>query len=500
MNLRINKGNEDYLKKIQTGIMIAVTALTLSGCTKQGQEIEEPNAVMEIIPVEKPDEAAADGREEIERTEEIKEIEETEELLAESDNSNMPEIEVTVSGSSSFLDVKIHNEKEYQAFVDCLEEYTESVGLTLFLEETDTVIYLDDILAYQNFRFLDIHNGGTISVRNMEILHESPVIDIELYHIYAIEENILSQMFNLQYITIRVDSQYNGALPAKELLQNTDCTRIVVRWDDEGKEEVNMEEFDEWDEINAMLSEDNCYLKALYVSNEDEYNYISYEFRIRGEEKGNTCEANECAAFICIKDRESYGEKYFDIVEVPVESINTLAWLDGRRVRLEDVNFDGYRDLIFVGYNDPIGTFDGCIGFLWNEKAQRYEWNATVPKNCGRIDDERKRITNVYTSSLEDDYFIYEYHDGIFTEKKMEVIGSLTDYYQCIWQYYESGELLKRLEQNFNEETKQYYITYEENGIVTEEVMEEADYDNKYSIYHDLGKEYFPEFDFYWAG
>ena len=410
----------------------------------------------------------------------------------------MPEIEV--SRDSLFLYVTIHNEKEYQAFVDCLGNYTECFSITLFLKETDTVIYLDDILAYQNFTFLDIKYGGTISARNMEILNESPVKDIELYHPYAIEENVLSQMLSLQYITIRVDSQYNGALPAKELLRNTDCTSIVVRWDDEGKEEVNLEEFTEWDEINAMLSENNCYLKALYVSNEDDYNYISYEFCVRGEEKGNSCEANECEAYICIKDRESYGEKYFDILEVPFGSNDTLSWLDGRRVRLEDINFDGYCDLIFVEHNDPIGTHHGCIGFLWNEKEQGYEWNATVPKNYRWIDKERKRITNVYPDSLQDKYFIYEYHDGIFTEKKMEFIGSLTDHYQRIWQYYEDGELIKRLEKNFDEETKLYYITYEENGIVTEKVMEEDEYDSKYASTHDLGMEYFPEFDFYWAG
>lgn len=411
-------------------------------------------------------------------------------------NRNMPEIEV--SRDSCFIKAKIHNEEEYQAFVDCLEEYTESFSLTLYLEETDTVIYLDDILAYQNFEFLDIYYGGTISARNIEILNTSPVRDIELHHPYAIEKNILSQMSNLQYITIRIDSQYNGALPAKELLQNTDCASVVVIWDDEGKGEVNLEELTEWDKINATLAKNDCYLRGLYVLNEDDYNYISYEFCDRGEER-ITCETKECEVFICIKDRGSYGEKYFDILEVPIESIDTLSWHEGRRMRLEDMNFDGYRDLIFCGYNDLMES-NHCIGFLWNEKEQRYEWNATVPKDYRRIDDKRKRIINVYPSYLLDEYFIYEYHDGIFTEKKLEVISSLTNCYLITWQYYEEGELLKRLESNYDEETKLYYIIYEENGIVTEEVMEKADYDNKYDSYSDLGKEYFPEFDFYWAG
>ena len=72
--------------------------------------------------------------------------------------------------------------------------------------------------------------------------------------------------------------------------------------------------------------------------------------------------------------------------------------------------------------------------------------------------------------------------------------------YRITWQYYEEGELLKSLEQNYDEDAKMYYITYEENGIVTEEVMEEADYDTKYGSDKELGLEYFPEFDFYSAG
>ena len=481
-------------KRLQVYVLMSLAVMILSGCAGQEQEMEEPETVTESAQAEETDEEEADGaEEEIKGIEGIEEAEEAEEPLAESDNLNMPEIEV--SRDSSFLYVTIHNEEEYQAFVDCLGNYTECFSITLFLKETDTVIYLDDILAYQNFTFLDIKYGGTISARNMEILSESPLRDIELYHPYAIEENVLSQIPNLENITIRVDSEYNGVLPAKELLQNTGCAWIVVKWDDEGKEEVNLEEFTEWDEINAMLSKDNCYLKALYVSNEDDYNFISYEFCVRGEEKGNTCETNECAAFICIKDRESYGEKYFDIVEVPVESIDTLSWLDGRRVRLEDVNFDGYRDLIFVGHNDPIGSLNRCIGFLWDEKEQRYEWNATVPKHIGWIDDERKRITfGSGYSAFDDYYYIYEYSDGVFTEKRLIVTLSRTED-KVTWQYYEDGELLKVLEETFDEETKLYYITYEENGMITEEVIEKNDY--KYTDYSELGKEYFPEFDFY---
>ena len=419
------------------------------------------------------------------------------EAAAENKNRNMPEIRV--SEGSSIIKVIIHNEEEYQAFVDCLEEYMDYRTLSLDLAETDTVIYLDEILAYHNFEYLNIFYGGTISALDIENLNACPLREIELYHIYSIEENILSRIPVLQNIEIFLDSGYAGVLPTKELIHNTDCDNIAMICDDDKKFEVHFEELAEWDEINTTLLESNSYLKGLYVWNEDDYNYVSYEFCNHGEEI-IPFETKGCEAFICIKDRESYGEKYFDILKVPVESIDYISWSGGgSRMMQDDINFDGYLDLIFTGLNRHSCELPRyCIGFLWNEKEQRYEWNATAPKHYRRIDYERKRIIDIYTSSLQDDYFIYEYHDGIFTEKKLEVIGSLTDYYLLKWQYYEDGKLMKILEENFDEETKLYYITYEENGIVTEEVLEKNDY--KYIDYTELGKEYFPEFDFYWAG
>ncbi|MCM1232907.1 MAG: hypothetical protein NC489_22505 [Ruminococcus flavefaciens] len=410
-------------------------------------------------------------------------------------DQNLPEIEVS---QDSIVKVKLQSMEEYQAFVGCLEEYQDYGVLRMDLAETDTVIYLDEILAYGNFKILRIKNGGTVLVRDIETLKENPVRDIELYHPYAIEENILDQIHTLQDITIRINSWYTGVLPAKELLYDTDCNNIVLIWDDNRKDEMFLEELAEWEEINTILLEDDSYLKGIYVLNEDDYNYVSYEFCSCGKETGNTCEAKECESFICIKDRESYGEKYFDILEIPIENIDTLSWLDGRRIRLEDINFDGYRDLVFVGDNDLSGHQGRCIGFLWNKKKQKYEWNATVPKDFDWIDAEQKRITCIYSASAFEDYRIYEYNGSIFTEKRLEVIWSETDYYRITWQYYEEGKLLKRLEENYDEDAKQYYITYEENGIVTEEVIDKKDY--KYVDHLDLGKEYFPEFDFYFHG
>ena len=91
-----------------------------------------------------------------------------------------------------------------------------------------------------------------------------------------------------------------------------------------------------------------------------------------------------------------------------------------------NINFDGYRDLIFVGYNDNdfLGGYHQCIGFLWNEKEQRYEWNATVPEYFDGIDAERKRIVYVGgLSAADDDYRIYEYNGSVFTEKDWRLHG-----------------------------------------------------------------------------
>lgn len=447
-------GQYRILKKLQAGIMIALTALALSGFAGEGQEMEEPSV--------------------------------------EGSTSKIPKNVELIGSSADIVSVDIHGEGEYRAFVNSLEKYRDCFELRLDMKETDTVVYLDEILAYHNFSYLSIFSGGVIAVRNMDNLKETPLEVLELNRVHAIEENVVSQLPAWRDVEIRLDSDYTGVFPAKDLAHNTNCANIAMIWEDNKKYEAHLEELAEWDEITASMSENDSYLKGLYVWNEGEDNYISYEFCEEETEQA-------CAAFICIKDRESHGGKYFDILDVPVQSVD-VTWSGGRRMWRDDLNFDGYSDLVFMGWNMFSGDSPRqCICFLWNEKEQKYEWNATAPKHYGRPYDEQKRIIDIYTSALQDDYFIYEYHDGIFTEKKLTVIFPMEGG-QVIWQYYEDGELLKRLEETKAEESKLYHITYEENGIVTEKVMEEADYDNQYDSYSDLGEEYFPEFDFYWKG
>lgn len=79
---------------------------------------------------------------------------------------------------------------------------------------------------------------------------------------------------------------------------------------------------------------------------------------------------------------------------------------------------DGYRDLFFVGHNDLMGYCNRCIGFLWNEKEQKYEWNAAVPKYFDGIDTERKRILYVGGLSAFDE-FQQRVRIGIFSGIKV---------------------------------------------------------------------------------
>ena len=74
----------------------------------------------------------------------------------------MPEIKI----SYGYLEVNIQNQEEYEGFISRLEEFTDCDSLSMDLGETDITVYLDEILAYQNFERLYISNGGTISFKN----------------------------------------------------------------------------------------------------------------------------------------------------------------------------------------------------------------------------------------------------------------------------------------------------------------------------------------------
>ena len=61
-----------------------------------------------------------------------------------------------------------------------------------------------------------------------------------------------------------------------------------------------------------------------------------------------------------------------------------------------------------------------CIGFLWDQSKQQFELEETVPYHFDRIDAGRKRLAFTSSSSAFDDsYYIYEYINGRFEEKRL---------------------------------------------------------------------------------
>lgn len=293
---------------------------------------------------------------------------------------DMPEINIV---NVSIVEVKIKNKEEYEGFVSRLGEFTGCHRLWIDLEETDTTIYLDEILTYNNFDDVMIENGGIISVKNMENFTYS-MKEIGLRHVFSIDEGVLSRIISSNMddqaeFRIELDNRYFGKLPIEKLLNDQDCTDVILIWDDntEGAGlldvQENMENLKEWDYLQSVKEAGNGCLKAIYQLNDGDYSYIGYEFYNHYEEDGPEIQA----AFICIKDRESNGNKYFDIIDVPVDRfLNNDSFIRSTSQHLDvsdDLNHDGYRDLVFQGH-----YYLYRIAFLWNEKEQRFILDTSV--------------------------------------------------------------------------------------------------------------------------
>lgn len=127
-----------------------------------------------------------------------------------------------------YVKVKIENEDMYKELINQLENYTDYSLLYLDLSETDTTIFLDEILVYSNFGYIEIKNGGIISARNMDKFAEQSLSDLELYHVSAIEEGVLQNIPVTDKIRIYLDERYEGDFALKELLNNSECTDIAM--------------------------------------------------------------------------------------------------------------------------------------------------------------------------------------------------------------------------------------------------------------------------------
>ena len=405
-----------------------------------------------------------------------------------------------ISRSGGYLTVKIYNKDQYEGFISRLEEFTDCNSLSLDLVGKDTTIYLDEILAYQNFEWLYIENGGTVSCKDAQIL-TYPIRVIELSHVYAIEESLLDHIVSgdlyVQYkLAIELDNRYTGKLPIEELLNYKDCEDVLLVWNDDAEGEgfldvqEGMENLKEWDYLQSVQETSEGCLKGIYSLHDENYIFTCYEFYNHYEEYT----ADISAAFICVKDRESNGEEYFDIIDVPIDKFSDLyrGTTVNRLNVMSDINFDGYMDLEFHNQNN---TWDSRSGyyFLWDEEEQRFVFNESAPRYIERIDPERKRLTNSNVSSLEDDYYIYEYSDHVFTCGHLKIN---TDLYgkKVTWKYFVDGKCISLLERIEDEDGSKHYF-YEEIDGIREEVQIGSSL-----MYDEISEMFFPEFDFWIKG
>lgn len=399
------------------------------------------------------------------------------------DGSNL--LDITYS-QDSIVEARIYSQEDYDVFLDQLESDEKIHSVYLDLCDLDTTIYLDKLLENQNIGYLDIKNGGVICVRNKSLLETSSLYGIRLYHISALQEDLLNHFRGLE-ICIRLDDRYAGRLPTEDLLNNTDCESIILISDGNGRLNGANTYHDgtsgEWEYFYSVLSlEDQC-MKGLYRVNHEKCSYTSYEFCKDGLQE-------ICAAFVCVKDKETDGRYYFDILEIPQAELSGISRYEGRRFYFGDINFDSYEDLLYLGKNDGMKLYYQCIGFLWDDNEKVFELCETVPHNFKWIDVEKERLVyNTSGSASDDVYYIYKYTGGGYREERLEV--RQTNEKSIIWRYFLEGELYKEIKADFNKSLNSYYIVYYENGRVREETVISAD-----NIW-EVGKKYFPAFDFY---
>ena len=123
----------------------------------------------------------------------------------------------------------------------------------------------------------------------------------------------------------------------------------------------------------------------------------------------------------------------------------------------------------------------------------------SAPEAFEWIDPMKERLIYVETMGTDyEAYYIYEYNGSVFAEKKLELSFAKEDETgtsRYTWHYYEGGELLETLELVEGGNIAGNYLIYEGNGVTREEVLTQEKI-----YYKEIGKEYFPEFDFYLSG
>lgn len=404
-----------------------------------------------------------------------------------------PDLEIQKK-EGGFVKVSIRNGDGYAEFLNWMAEMPdESVKyLTVDLAGTETWIYLDEILSGRDLYRLTVQNGGNISAKNVQAFAAGGLTRIDIQHVFRIDADVVSHIRGLEEIIIKLDGNYKGDLPTEEMLGNTECKGIVLLWDDRSDERGLIRDGEnlfgclrEEDALSRESDGENKWLRAVYRQNEGDYSYTSYDLF-----QGNAVSD----IFLCIEDRESGGEQYRDVLELPKDRLPDMDEGSGSRICLEDIDFDGYEDLIFLGCNDGLRLYLKTVVYLWNEKTGTYEWCSTAPLDFNYIDRERKRVIwSERKGIFEEDYYIYEYGKEGFTEKRLEV--GLTDIGEVTWNYYEDGKWQKRLYLSAEDEDGAQYVIYEW-GSGSGKERKEGEVPAG-TWWQDVGKNFFPEFDFY---
>lgn len=118
---------------------------------------------------------------------------------------NMPEIIQYCDGG---IGVDICSPEEYTALISQLEKYQGGSYLDIRINEKDVTIYLDELLAYNNFQSLRISNGGTISAKDIDAVNMDMLERIELVQIVSIDKGLISHVPDQTELRIDMGEKY----------------------------------------------------------------------------------------------------------------------------------------------------------------------------------------------------------------------------------------------------------------------------------------------------
>ena len=397
-------------------------------------------------------------------------------------------LEIEIDDSN--VRISVHDEIAYRQFLIMLDELENCDLLRLNVLGADIRVCLDDILAGHNIEYLYI-TGGTITARNPEALGSMSLDSMGIYRVSKVEEGILNHISS-RYMEISLNDRYTGKLPTADLLNNMECDELIVMWGGEGGtglldiSEPENKILKEWNQICSILSEKDRILENIYKEKNGEFSFTSYDFYEQGSDR------KLYAEFISVKDVESGGTEYFDILKVPEERIAEIPGgiflNDFHRMWFYDINFDGHDDFVYERRCD--GCDENNVIFLWIPDKERFEYCGTAPRNFeNSVSVKEHKAYYVYPDANAGPsiYSIYEYADGCFIRHSLEIEHRGDS---LVYVYHREGEWVREQEFSYQKEDRTWHAVHEENGMTIEESMSED--------LAELECAYFPEFTYIW--